>query len=147
MKTVLMVDDELDKLAADRLELEDRGFRVLVADTATEALEVLRTDTVDLVLLDVMMPYHTLDELLELGIERVRAAPLANVTTGVRFCFDARKIKPGLPIVILSWLAEGEIRQRAANAGLDMPANVAFFQKGVDNSEQEIVEIERLLLA
>lgn len=54
--TVLVVDDEEDitTLMCDFLEAE--GYRVLTASTGREALETLDAETVDCVLLDVMMP-------------------------------------------------------------------------------------------
>lgn len=55
-KTVMVVDDELRmrKLVADFLIQE--GYRILEADNGKSALDILARETVDLVILDVMMP-------------------------------------------------------------------------------------------
>ena len=55
-KTILIADDELRirKLVADFLLRE--GYAVLEADTGRAALVLLENETVDLVILDVMMP-------------------------------------------------------------------------------------------
>jgi DNA-binding response OmpR family regulator len=53
---VLVVDDEPDLLELLRLDLELAGYRVEVARDGVEALEQLRQDPSDVVLLDVMMP-------------------------------------------------------------------------------------------
>lgn len=145
MSTVLIVDDELDKLDAYKMVLEDRHVRVVHADTAIEALGMLRHERIDLVLLDIMMPYYPLDDLLAMGIEKIRAAPKANVTTGVRFFQEAHKEFPHVPIIILSWLSEIEIRERAQETEFVMPDNLICFQKGVDSSELVLVEIIRQL--
>jgi DNA-binding response OmpR family regulator len=54
--TILVVDDEPFNVDLLRFELEDRGAIVSTAEDGLQALEVLKDVTVDLVLLDVMMP-------------------------------------------------------------------------------------------
>jgi DNA-binding response OmpR family regulator len=56
MATVLVVDDEDDIRELVRINLELDGHRVVCAANGDEALEALRRDAPDLVLLDVMMP-------------------------------------------------------------------------------------------
>ncbi|MCV2393792.1 response regulator transcription factor [Actinotalea sp. M2MS4P-6] len=56
MRTVLVVDDEPHIRQVLRGYLESAGHRVLEADSGERALEVLGSDQVDLVLLDVMLP-------------------------------------------------------------------------------------------
>ena len=55
-ETILVVDDE--PAMADLVErlLSSRGYRVLAVDEARKALEVLESETVDLLLSDVVMP-------------------------------------------------------------------------------------------
>ena len=54
--SILVVDDEpaLRELMSDALAAE--GYRVLVADNGARALELLRHDAVDAIVLDLMMP-------------------------------------------------------------------------------------------
>jgi DNA-binding response OmpR family regulator/DNA-binding CsgD family transcriptional regulator len=54
--TVLVVDDTPANLGVVLELLGDAGLRVLVAESGSRALDVLRQQPVDLVLLDVMMP-------------------------------------------------------------------------------------------
>jgi DNA-binding response OmpR family regulator len=54
--TILVVDDEPYNVDILRIELEDRGFRVVCAEDGVEALERIAESPVDLALLDVMMP-------------------------------------------------------------------------------------------
>lgn len=64
LPTILVVDDEIGVLQSMRFAL-DRDFGVLTATCATEAIELLRSKTVDVVLLDVLMPDHDGIETLE----------------------------------------------------------------------------------
>ena len=54
--TVLCVDDEANILNALRRLLRPHGYRVLTAGSGAEALAMLQTNAVDLVLSDMRMP-------------------------------------------------------------------------------------------
>ena len=54
--TILVVDDEPQLRRAMKATLTDLGYSVMEAKTGEEALEVLRHDTADLILLDLNMP-------------------------------------------------------------------------------------------
>ena len=56
MATVLAVDDEQDILTIIRHNLEREGHRVLTAPNGDRALEIVREEKPDVVVLDVMMP-------------------------------------------------------------------------------------------
>jgi CheY-like chemotaxis protein len=53
---ILVVDDNPDSVAIMRGILEGRGYDVAAAGSGSEALQLLKKEAVDLVLLDVMMP-------------------------------------------------------------------------------------------
>ena len=53
---VLVVDDDIRILRMMRRILELEGYRVISADTAEEALEILDGEIPDLILLDIMLP-------------------------------------------------------------------------------------------
>jgi len=55
-KRVLVVDDEPRMIGFIRMNLELEGYQVIEAHNGLEALEAIRTQLPDLVLLDVMMP-------------------------------------------------------------------------------------------
>jgi DNA-binding response OmpR family regulator len=55
-KRILVVDDEPRMIGFIRMNLEIEGHQVLEANSGLQALEVVRTQLPDLVLLDVMMP-------------------------------------------------------------------------------------------
>lgn len=54
--TILFADDDLDLQQAVGLTLESAGFEVVFADNGVQALELLRSISIDLVILDIVMP-------------------------------------------------------------------------------------------
>lgn len=97
-QTVLVVEDTdlLRRIYTDRLAMD--GYRMLSAADGLEALSILRTDTPDLILLDLIMPKMSGLEVLEL----VKKDP---------------RLKD-IPVLILSNLGQDSDMQR----GLDMGA-------------------------
>jgi CheY-like chemotaxis protein len=58
-KKILIVDDEVNMrmLLQEALEeFEDKGVELLIAENGSDAIESIRTEKPDLVILDVMMP-------------------------------------------------------------------------------------------
>ncbi len=56
-KTVLLVDDDVDFVAQERLHLEAAGFKVLTADTQKQAEEILQTTRPDVAVVDLMLEH------------------------------------------------------------------------------------------
>ena len=56
MYSILICDDERDIRAALRIYLENEGYTVLEAENGDDALRILETKDVHLVLMDIMMP-------------------------------------------------------------------------------------------
>ncbi|OGM26323.1 hypothetical protein A2962_05210 [Candidatus Woesebacteria bacterium RIFCSPLOWO2_01_FULL_39_61] len=56
MKSILLVEDDLDiqTIYSQKLELE--GYKVLLASDAHQGLSILKSDHQDLILLDIMLP-------------------------------------------------------------------------------------------
>ena len=63
-KTILCVDDNEQALSVRKFMLETRGYRVLIANTAADALEIFAAGNVDLVLSDLIMPQMDGNELV-----------------------------------------------------------------------------------
>jgi CheY-like chemotaxis protein len=57
--TILCVDDEVNQLVLRKLMLERAGYRVLTAESPAKAMELFRTDAIDLVIVDYYMPGMT----------------------------------------------------------------------------------------
>ena len=56
-KSVLVVDDDPDLVDLLSMDLTNQGYEVLSASNGKEALHIANSRKVDLLLLDVMMPY------------------------------------------------------------------------------------------
>ncbi len=69
--SILVVDDEADLLENIKLALEAEGYRVLMAEDGLEALDILESEPVDLILADIAMPNMNGYQLYE----RVRENP------------------------------------------------------------------------
>ena len=79
---VLVVDDNPDSIAIIRSILEAFGFSVQAAESGAEALEILKGEPPNVVLLDVMMPEMSGLEVLEhiKGNPRMKKLPVILVT-------------------------------------------------------------------
>ena len=56
MKKILIVDDEVDFLNVIKMRLEASNYSVVTASNGKEALEKIKADKPDAVLLDILMP-------------------------------------------------------------------------------------------
>lgn len=93
---VLVVDDEKPLREFVQRNLDARGFTVLTASNGLEAISIFQKHTIDLVILDIMMPY--LD-----GLETTRR--IRQMST--------------VPIIILTALGEEADKVRAFDLGAD----------------------------
>ncbi|WP_320130169.1 response regulator transcription factor [uncultured Sphaerochaeta sp.] len=56
MNTILVVDDDQDILKLESFNLSANGYKTLSAENGKEALQVLSSEQVDAIILDIMMP-------------------------------------------------------------------------------------------
>jgi DNA-binding response OmpR family regulator len=82
-ETILIVDDEKEIRDLISIYLENEGFKVIKAGNGIEALKILETEEIDLIVLDIMMPEMD----------------------GIKVCLKIREDK-NMPIIMLS--AKGE---------------------------------------
>ncbi len=110
LQSVLVVDDSRDTLLLLNMLFEQRGCRVLAAESATEALDIASRDRPDVIISDIGMPGMSGYELLS----SLRRLPgMANV-----------------PALAISGYAMDEDRKRALDAGF-----TAHIAKPVDPDE------------
>ena len=102
--TILVVDDEPLVLSLARNTLERSGYRVLIAESGSEAEEIMqrRARDIEAVILDATMPMMNGEE----AFRRLKA------------------IRPDVPVIISTGHSESEITVRFAGAGLS-----GFLQK------------------
>ena len=98
MKTILVVDDDEAIRTLLQEELEDEGYKVLIATNARDALKMVASEALDLVILDIRMP----------GMDGLEALP------------RILGIKEGLPVILntayshyqesfMSWAADAYV--------------------------------------
>jgi two-component system, OmpR family, KDP operon response regulator KdpE len=102
-KLILVVDDEPRLTSMMRLNLETDGLRVQVASSGREALDALREEMPDLILLDVMMP--NMD-----GFETLRRIRVASQ----------------VPVIMLTAMNEENDRIKGLELGADDYVNKPF---------------------
>jgi two-component system, response regulator, stage 0 sporulation protein F len=98
MKTILVVDDDEAIRTLLQEELEEEGYKVLIATNARDALKLVASEALDLVILDIRMP----------GMDGLEALP------------RILGIKEGLPVIMntaysqyqdsfMSWAADAYV--------------------------------------
>ena len=93
--SILVVDDEVSICQVIHSILGKVGYRVITAQTGEEGLEILKRETVHLILLDLMMP----------GMD------------GPDFLDVLRKLHDGLPVIVVTGYPEGDLMARALAHG------------------------------
>ena len=53
---VLVVDDDINVLSLLKEYLENTGFKVFAANNGDQAIEIFKTEKLDILILDVMLP-------------------------------------------------------------------------------------------
>jgi CheY-like chemotaxis protein len=95
MKTILVVDDDHGVRSLLRRVLQNEGYRVVDAESALDALEVLKHEPVDLALVDVMMPGRDGIWLTDQILSRYPDVPVA-LATGLLEMDPAITLRPGV---------------------------------------------------
>ncbi len=99
-KNVLIVDDDMRNIFALSAVLEDQGLNIIEATNGVEALDILGKDaTIDMVLMDIMMP----------GLDG--HAVMESVRNNTKNAY--------LPVIAMSAKAMKEDRQKALDSGAD----------------------------
>lgn len=93
---ILIVDDDQDIRNLIGIYLENEGFQYVKCDNAIKAMEIVETNKIDLILLDIMMPK----------------------VDGITACIQLRK-KERMPIIFMSAKAEDMDKIHGLMAGAD----------------------------
>ena len=115
MKKILVVDDEILNREIIKRVLKKEGFCAVEAKNGKEALEILKTQQIDLVLMDIMMPVMD-------GFEAIKAIKEDSY-------FD------NLPIIVISALSDVQTDERISKFKIDSfitkPINLILLVKKV----------------
>jgi two-component system, OmpR family, alkaline phosphatase synthesis response regulator PhoP len=139
-ETILVVDDEEDILELVRFTLSREGFTILCAASGEAAWDLLKTERVNLLVLDLMLPgMDGLELARRLKSEpRTQAVPIvmlsakgeeADIVTGLELGADDYVTKPFSPRVLTA-------RVRAVLRRQSQP----------ESAEDEVLEIEDLVI-
>jgi two-component system phosphate regulon response regulator PhoB len=112
-ETLLVVDDEEDILELVRFNLSREGFNILVATSGEEAWQILKTQQIDLLVLDLMLPGMDGLELARCikKEEATRKVPIimlsakgeeADIVTGLELGADDYVTKPFSPRILIA---------------------------------------------
>ncbi len=135
MPKVLIVDDDIDFVEANRVALEARGLAVVTASDSREAVERARAEKPDLIIMDLMM------ERLYAGFSAVQALAaqeetahipiimVSAVTTETGFRIDENEQKP-------EWLRVVEFINKPIDP-LVLADKVVAYLAGADAPAQE----------
>lgn len=108
MATILVVDDNKDLVEFLELLLTHHRLQVLKAYGGQECLDLLRQESVDLVILDVMMPRKD----------------------GLTVCRELKRDLPALPVILLTARDDMATRTEAMSLGVS-----EFVTKPINNHE------------
>ncbi|MDW8050852.1 MAG: response regulator [Armatimonadota bacterium] len=118
MKKILVVDDERHIVRLIQVNLERQGYQVVTAHDGKEALEKVKSEHPDLVVLDVMMPYMD-------GFEVLRTLRRNPETAD-------------LPVIMLTAKAQDQDVLRGWQEGVDMYLTKPF------NPQELITFVKRI---
>lgn len=113
-KTILLVDDEQGFIEAIQDGLSGFDYRVLKATNASDALNILKNNRIDLVSIDIMLPQGK-------GLESV--IPDSH-TTGIYLISEIRKRFPAISVICLSVISDRDTVRQIESMGVN------FMKKG-----------------
>ena len=118
MKRILIIEDDLLTSSMVQFRLKRDGYETIMVQDGNEGIKAIEEEDIDLIITDVMMPFKS----------------------GIEIIHHARKVKPNVPIIVLSALgAEEQIVLEAFNLG------VADFVPKPFNPNELAIRVKRAL--
>lgn len=112
-KTILLIDDEQSFLEPLADALSTEGYRILMARTASEALDILKKEKIDLVTIDIMLdPGETLKDKID------------SHKTGIFLCEEISRNYPYIDAFCISVISDIKIIKKIESLG------IRFLRKG-----------------
>ncbi|MDX9906463.1 MAG: response regulator [Bacteroidales bacterium] len=127
MKTILIVDDDIDYLSQMELQVKRLGYDVVTADTQKEGEELIGKRKFDLAIIDLMME---------------------NKDSGFILCYKMKQKNPSMPVIIASAVTA----ETGLSFGVETAADRSwikadtFIEKGIrpDQLEREINKLLKI---
>jgi DNA-binding response OmpR family regulator len=141
-RKILIVDDEVKIIEVVKFFLEDRGFVVLGAERADRAFEIFEDESIDLILLDLMLPGMTGEEFCA-AIRKTSHVPIIMLTAKVEEEDMLKGLAVGAddyitkPFSLKVLLARVETALRRSGEYLLTPGNKLIFNGGENGGENE----------
>jgi CheY-like chemotaxis protein len=119
-KAVMIVDDERPLVALAEEMLAELGYEAVGFNSSSAALQAFRDDPerFDLIVTDEAMP----------------------VLTGTELAREARQLRPGVPIILVSGYGGGELANRAAAIGINEVLRKPLHQRELAGSLARVLE-------
>lgn len=163
-ETILVVDDEIEIINLLEIYLMNEGYTLLKANDGAEALEILNSHHVDLIILDVMMP--NMDGIQAcMKIREEKQMPIIMLSakgqeidkiTGLSIGADDYVTKPFSPLEILARVKSQLRRYKYLNTPLtkdenemiinDLVINVTTHKVSIDQREVKLTPREFAIL-
>ena len=89
-KKILVIEDDKDFSEVLQIRLENMGFKVVVLFDGTEALNVVKTESPDLILLDIFLPEMD-------GFTTLKSLKAEKIA-----CADSERLVSDIPIVVMT---------------------------------------------
>lgn len=118
--TVLVADDDPGHLRLMELILASHHFAVVCVENGDEAMEYLETNTPDLMILDVQMPF----------------------ATGLDVCERARQMPrfSSTPVIIMTALMDSATERRASEVGATLLMHKPFTSAIIRGAIQDVLQ-------
>jgi DNA-binding response OmpR family regulator len=122
-RIILWVDDEIDQLKAYIIFLQERGFKVETAANGDDALEIVKTKPLDLVLLDEVMPGRD----------------------GLSTLVAIKDLNPNLPVIMVTKSEEEKLMDQAIGSKIDDYLTKPVNPSQILSAVKRILDKKRLL--
>lgn len=120
---ILWVDDEIDLLKPYFIFLQNKGYNLISCSNGTDALQIIKNNTVDLVILDENMP----------GL------------SGLQVLDELKRIKPFLPVIMVTKSEEENIMDSAIGSNISDYLIKPVNPKQLLLAIKKVVDKERLM--
>lgn len=146
---ILIVDDEEDILELVGHNLEREGFDIRCVDTGEKALKALKSDPVDLIVLDLMLPgIDGLDVAKQIkGDPRIQHIPIVmltakgsetDVVTGLELGAEDYITKPFSPRILVARI-QTVLRSRVSNSSRHKASRIRRGKLSIDVRKHELI--------
>ncbi|MCF8330827.1 MAG: PglZ domain-containing protein [Bacteroidales bacterium] len=120
---ILWADDEIDMLKAHVIFLEEKGYELITVNNGGDALELIKEENFDVVLLDEQMPGMS-------GIETLE---------------EVKNIRPNLPVIMITKSEEENIMEEAFGSRIEDYLIKPVNPKQILSSLKKILETKKLV--